>query len=68
MSRFEDLPANVRALLLATLAIELNVNRCTNLFELARRRNTDLMTAWRGVCRQSKQPPCTIPQAAAPPH
>jgi hypothetical protein len=68
MNRFEDLPANVRALLLARLAIELKTNRCSSLYELAKRHNTDMMTAWRDVCRLSKQPACTIPQAAVLPH
>lgn len=64
MNKFEELPANVRALLLARLAMELMTNRCANLYELAKRQKTDMMTAWREVCRLSKQPACTIPQAA----
>jgi hypothetical protein len=64
MNRFEDQPANVRALLLAKLAIELKINRCTSLYELAKRHNTDMIAVWRDVCRLSKQPACTIPQAA----
>jgi hypothetical protein len=68
MNRFEDQPANVRALLLARLAIELKTNRCMTLYELAKRKNADMMTVWRDVCRLSKQPACTIPQAAAPAH
>jgi hypothetical protein len=68
VNRFEDLPANVRALLLARLAIELRINRCTSLYELAKRRNADMITVWREVCRLSKQPACTIPQAAVLPH
>lgn len=66
MTRFEDLPANVKALLLAKLAIELKTNRCANLYELAKRRNTSITAAWRGICQLSKQPICTIPEAAAP--
>jgi hypothetical protein len=66
MTRFEDLPANVRALLLAKLAMELKANRCVNLCELAMRKNLDMMAAWRGVCRVSKQPSCTIPQDVMP--
>ncbi len=68
MNRFEDLPANVRALLLARLAIELKIKRCVSLYDLAKRQNTDMVTAWRYVCRLSKQPVCTIPQAAVPSH
>jgi hypothetical protein len=68
MNKFEDLPANVKALLLARLAIELKINRCTSLYELAKRQNTDTMTAWRYVCRLSKQPICTVPQPDTPAH
>ena len=64
MNRFEDLPPNVKALLLAKLAIVLKTNRCSSLYELAKRRKTDMTAAWRDVCQQSKQPACTVPQAA----
>ena len=68
MNRFEDLPVNVRALLLARLAIELKTNRCATLYELAKRQNTELAAVWRNICRLSKQPACTIPRAAGRPH
>ena len=68
MNRFEELPANVKALLFARLAIELRANRCANLYELAKRKNTEMISVWRDVCRLSKQPVCTIPQAAVLPH
>jgi hypothetical protein len=68
MNRFEDLPANVRALLLAKLAIELKTNRCSSLYELARRQKTDMPTAWRDICRRSKPPACTIPDMGAKPN
>jgi hypothetical protein len=67
MTRFEDLPANVRALLLAKLAMELKASGCVNLCDLAMRKNVGMMTAWRGICQLSKQPICTVPQAAAAP-
>ena len=63
MNRFEDLPINVKALLLAKLAIELTTHRCTNLHELARKHDTDITTVWRNICRLSKQPVCSVPQA-----
>jgi hypothetical protein len=66
MNKFEDLPANVRALLLAKLAMELKANGCVNLCDLAMRKNIDMTTAWRGVCLAAKQPRCTIPQDVMP--
>jgi hypothetical protein len=62
MTKFEDLPLNIQALLLAKLGMEVSANRCVTIHELARRRRTDLMGAWRGVCRMAGQPPCTIPR------
>lgn len=61
MNRFEDLPANVRALMFARLAIELKINRCASLYELAKRQQTDVATAWGRICRMSKQPLCSVP-------
>ena len=68
MNRFEDLPVNVRALLLGKLAIELERHRCVNLYELAKKWNTDITTAWRDICRLSKQLPCTVPPLGEPRH
>lgn len=68
MNKFEELPPNVRALLLAKLTIVLNTNRCASLYELAKRQKTDMATAWRGICQQSKQPVCALPQAAVQRH
>ena len=66
MNKFEDLPANVRALLLARLAIEIKINRCTSLHELAKRQQTDVATAWGSICRMAKQPLCTVPDMGTP--
>jgi hypothetical protein len=60
--RFEDLPANVRALMLTKLAMELSIHRCANLQDLARKQRTDPTGAWRAICRLLRQPVSTIPQ------
>jgi hypothetical protein len=61
MTKFEDLANNVQALMLAKLAMEMNSYRCATLYELARKRQTDVMDVWRGICRSSGQPGCSIP-------
>jgi hypothetical protein len=66
VNKFEDLPANVRALLLARLAIEMKINRCTSLHQLAKRQQTDVATSWGRICRIAKQPLCTVPEIGAP--
>jgi len=66
--RFEDLPANVRALMLTKLAMVLSVHRCANLQDLARKQRTDPTGAWRAICRLLRQPVSTIPQDIMRPH
>lgn len=61
MAKFEDLPGNVRALILAKLAAELAAHKSANLYQLARLRRTDAMHVWRDICRKAGQPVCTIP-------
>lgn len=61
MAKFEDLPENVRALILAKLATELAAHKSVNLYQLAKLRGTDLAHAWRDICRKAGQPVCTIP-------
>lgn len=61
MAKFEDLPENVRALILAKLAAELAAYKSINLYQLAKMQRTDLMHAWRDICRKAGQPVCTIP-------
>jgi len=68
MTRFEDLPANVRALLLARLALELRTNRCTSLHELAKKQRIDTASAWRRICQLSKQRVCTVPEMGSQHH
>ncbi len=67
MNKFEDLPANVRMLMLAKLAIVLRTHRCANLYELAKRQHIDVTSAWRQICRLSKQPICTVPDMGTRP-
>ena len=66
--RFEDLPANVRALMLTKLAMELSIHRCANLQDLARKQRTDTTGAWRVICRLLRQPVSTIPEDIMRPH
>jgi hypothetical protein len=61
VTKFEDLPDNIQALLLAKLGMAASANRCATLHELARRKRTDLTGAWRSICRAAGQPPCTVP-------
>ena len=64
MTKFEDLPANTRALILAKLASELHGQELPSIYHLAKQRRTDLMGVWRGICRKANQPICTIPIAS----
>jgi hypothetical protein len=59
--KFEELPANARALILAKLAIELRAQETASIDGLARMRQTDVMSLWRSICRKAKQPICSIP-------
>jgi len=63
MKRFEDLPENVRALILAKLGVELAAHNSPNVYHLAKIHQTDVMGVWREVCRKARQPVCTIPPA-----
>lgn len=67
MTKFEDLPGNIQALILAKLALELKTNGCANLHALAKTRHTDLTSVWRRICRTAGQPMCTLPVAAMAP-
>jgi hypothetical protein len=61
MMRFEELPANAQALILAKLAMELRVHNTASIRHLAQTRKIDVMSLWRGICRKANQPVCTIP-------
>ena len=62
--KFEDLPPNTRALILAKLVGELHGEDSPSIYHLAKQRQTDLMGVWRGICRKANQPICTIPIAS----
>jgi len=66
MAKFEELPGNVRALILAKLAAELAAHKSANLYQLARLQRTDAMHVWRDICRKAGQPVCTIPVEVTP--
>jgi hypothetical protein len=61
MQRFEDLPGNHQALILAKLAMEMTERKAPSIHHLARTCRTDLMGIWRSICRKAGQPLCTIP-------
>lgn len=63
MSRFEDLPGNVRALLLAKLGMEMSGQKAANVHQLARMRGINVDALWRNICLRSQQQVCTIPVA-----
>lgn len=65
--KFEQLPANARALLLAKLAIALRARNSTSIRDLAETQLIDVMSLWRGICRKARQPVCTIPADAIGP-
>lgn len=62
--KFEELPANARALLLAKLAVALRARNSVSIYDLAETQLIDVMSLWRGICRKAKQPVCTIPAEA----
>lgn len=64
MNKFEDLPGNIRALMLSKLAIEMTMQKCVTIRDLAKMRHVDTLTVWRNICRRSGQPVCTIPVEA----
>jgi len=61
MTKFEDLPADAQALILAKLANELRTQKSHSIHHLARERRIDVMSVWRGICRKANQHVCTIP-------
>lgn len=64
MAKFEELPENVRALILAKLAAELAAHKSSNLHQLARLQRADASHVWRDICRKAGQPVCTMPAEA----
>jgi hypothetical protein len=61
MTKFEDMPGNAQALILAKLASELRAQNSFSIYHLAKQRRTDVMGVWRGICRKANQPVCSIP-------
>lgn len=61
MNRFEDLPGNTRALILAKLAIEMSAESARSIYHLAKMRETDVVNLWRSICRKAGQPLCAPP-------
>ncbi len=61
MIKFEDLPANARALILAKFAMELKARNTAKIHRSARTPQINVMSLWRSICRKARQPVCTIP-------
>lgn len=66
MTRFEELPGNVRTLMLAKLAIEMRQLNAIDLRHLALLRRVSITALWHGICRKAQQPVCALPIDAAP--
>jgi hypothetical protein len=64
MMRFEELPRNIRVLMLSKLVMEMNTLKSHNIHHLAKMRQTDVAGLWRSICRKAGQPMCTIPVEA----
>jgi len=61
MKKFEDLPGNNQALILAKLALELKTRGSPDIHDLAEKLHTDLLGIWWGICRKAGQPLCEPP-------
>lgn len=66
MTRFEELPGNVRTLMLAKLAMEMRQLNAIDLRHLALLRRVSMAELWRGICRKAQQPVCALPLGATP--
>ncbi len=66
MTRFEELPGNVRTLILAKLAMEMRQLNAIDIRHLALLRRVSMAELWRGICRKAQQPVCSLPLGAAP--
>ena len=66
MTRFEELPGNVRTLMLAKLAMEIRQLNAIDLRHLAMLRRVTMAELWRGICRKAQQPACSLPLGAVP--
>jgi hypothetical protein len=61
MVEFDSLPPTSRSLILTKLALEIVSSDCTNIFQLARKRNQHIHEVWRDICRKVAQPLCEMP-------
>ena len=61
MIKFDHLPPTNRALILATLDLEIAEAHCKNIFVLAHKRHQSIHKLWHDVCRKTGQPDCEIP-------
>lgn len=61
LTRFEELPVNARALILAKLAAEMKSAKAYSIHDLAKMQRSDVDRLWRVICRKAAQPVCTIP-------
>jgi invasion protein IalB len=61
LTRFEALPVNTRALILAKLAAEMKSAKAQSIYHLAKMQRSDVHGVWRIICRKAAQPVCTIP-------
>lgn len=61
MTRFEELPGNVRSLMLAKLAMEMRQLNAIDLRHLALLRRVSMTALWHGICRKAQQPVCSLP-------
>ena len=64
LTRFEELPINVRALILARLATEMKAAKAGSVHHLAKMQRSNVNVLWRAICRKAAQPACTIPIGA----
>lgn len=66
LMRFEELPGNVQALMLAKLAMEMRAANAHSIHHLAKIKGSNVADLWRAVCCKAAQPVCTVPIAAMP--
>jgi hypothetical protein len=61
MVRFEELPDNVRKLILEKLELAMKAHNAYSIHHLAKIKKTDAMDYWRSLCRKAGLPLCTLP-------
>src|SRR5262249_7736062 len=58
---FDDLPANSRSLIIATLGLEIASTNCKNILVLALQLNQTLTEVWLSISPKTAHPVCPIP-------